>query len=49
MKQLLATSAFALAGGVAAQAPAAPAREFYQLRRYSLKSGPQRPLKAGQS
>jgi len=40
----LATSAFAIAGDVAAQAPAAPAREFYQLRRYSLKSGPQLQL-----
>jgi hypothetical protein len=40
----LATSAFALAGDVAAQAPTAPAREFYQLRRYSLKSGPQLKL-----
>ena len=40
----LATSAFALAHDAAAQAPAAPAREFYQMRRYSLKSGPQLKL-----
>ena len=37
----LATSAAALAGDVAAQTPPARAREFYQIRRYSLQSGPQ--------
>ena len=40
----LATSAAALAGNAAAQAPAPGAREFYQLRRYNLKSGPQLKL-----
>jgi hypothetical protein len=45
----IATSAAVLAGPAAAQAPAdstspAKLREFYQLRRYSLKSGPQLKL-----
>jgi len=40
----LATSAVALAGNGAAQAQPAPKREFYQLRRYNLKSGPQLKL-----
>jgi len=40
----LATSALALAGDVSAQAPATRAREFYQIRRYSLMSGPQLKL-----
>jgi hypothetical protein len=40
----LATSAAALAGNAAAQAPAAGQREFYQMRRYSLMSGPQLKL-----
>jgi hypothetical protein len=40
----LATSALAVASDAAAQTPTAPAREFYQLRRYSLKSGPQLKL-----
>jgi hypothetical protein len=39
----IATSAAALSGNAAAQPPA-PAREFYQLRRYNLKSGPQLKL-----
>ena len=39
----IATSAAALAGNAAAQAPA-PAREYYQLRRYTLMSGPQLKL-----
>ena len=38
----IATSAAALAGNAAAQAPAG--REFYQLRRYNLMSGPQLKL-----
>jgi hypothetical protein len=40
----LATSAAALAGNSAAQAQSKPAREFYQLRRYNLMSGPQLKL-----
>lgn len=40
----IAASAAALAGKVAAQPPAPAAREFYQLRRYELKSGPQLKL-----
>jgi hypothetical protein len=40
----LATSAAALAGEASAQAPAARAREFYQIRRYNLMSGPQLKL-----
>jgi hypothetical protein len=40
----IATSAAVLAGNAAAQIPAASAREFYQLRRYSLKSGAQLKL-----
>ncbi|MDE3149082.1 MAG: NIPSNAP family protein [Acidobacteriota bacterium] len=40
----IATSALALAGDAAAQAPAGRAREFYQMRRYSLMSGPQLKL-----
>jgi len=45
----LAASAFAIATDVAAQTSAeptsaTPAREFYQIRRYSLKSGPQLKL-----
>jgi hypothetical protein len=37
----LATSALALTGGSGAQPADAPARQFYQIRRYSLRSGPQ--------
>jgi hypothetical protein len=37
----VATSAAALAGKASAQAPAPHGREFYQLRRYLLQSGPQ--------
>src|ERR1700730_9802343 len=37
----LATSAAAVAGSAGAQAPASHGREFYQLRRYLLQSGPQ--------
>ena len=40
----LATSAAALTGNAAAQAPTPAAREYYQLRRYSLMSGPQLKL-----
>ena len=40
----IATSAAALAGNAAAQAPAPAKREFYQLRRYNLMSGPQLKL-----
>ncbi|MGH9593564.1 MAG: NIPSNAP family protein, partial [Bryobacteraceae bacterium] len=40
----IATSAAALAGNATAQAPASAAREFYQLRRYTLTSGPQLKL-----
>ena len=40
----LATSAVALAGEASAQTTPARAREFYQLRRYSLMSGPQLKL-----
>ncbi len=40
----IATSAFALAGDATAQSPAAGAREFYQIRRYNLMSGPQLKL-----
>ena len=40
----VATSAVALAGGGAAQAQPAAEREFYQLRRYTLMSGPQLKL-----
>jgi hypothetical protein len=40
----IATSAAALAGNASAQAPAPAAREFYQLRRYDLVSGPQLQL-----
>ena len=40
----IATSAAALAGNATAQAPASAAREFYQLRRYTLMSGPQLKL-----
>ena len=40
----LATSALAITSDLAAQPPMAPNREFYQLRRYSLKSGPQLKL-----
>jgi hypothetical protein len=45
----IATSAVALSGNAAAQTPGAPAsaaraREYYQLRRYSLQSGPQLKL-----
>jgi hypothetical protein len=40
----LATSAFALAGEGSAQAPHGGAREFYQIRRYNLMSGPQLKL-----
>ena len=37
----IATSALAIAGDVEAQAPAGRTREFYQVRRYTLLSGPQ--------
>jgi hypothetical protein len=37
----LAASAAAIAGGADAQAPAAPQREYYQIRRYHMQSGPQ--------
>jgi hypothetical protein len=40
----IATSAAALAGNAAAQTPAPAAREYYQLRRYNLKTGPQLKL-----
>src|SRR5579862_6885704 len=40
----LATSALAIARGAEAQAAAAHAREFYQIRRYTLQSGPQSGL-----
>jgi hypothetical protein len=40
----LATSALAVAGNVAAEAPAPRAREFYHLRRYTLQAGPQTKL-----
>jgi hypothetical protein len=40
----LATSAMAVAGRASAQAPATHPREFYQIRRYSLMSGPQLKL-----
>ncbi len=40
----LASSAFAFSGEASAQPQSAPAREFYQLRRYNLKSGPQLKL-----
>ncbi|MGC1460699.1 MAG: NIPSNAP family protein [Terracidiphilus sp.] len=40
----IATSAAALAGNASAQAPAPATREFYQLRRYDLVSGPQLQL-----
>jgi len=37
----IATSALAVARNTSAQMPAANSREFYQIRRYSLQSGPQ--------
>jgi hypothetical protein len=37
----IAASAVSLAGGAGAQVPAAGAREFFQIRRYNLMSGPQ--------
>jgi hypothetical protein len=40
----LATSAAALSGNAAAQSSPSVAREYYQLRRYNLKSGPQLKL-----
>ena len=40
----LATTALALSRDTQAQAPAKPAREFYELRRYQLQMGPQTPL-----
>src|SRR5271157_2725663 len=40
----IATSAIALAGDAAAQAPPAGSREFYQMRRYTMLSGPQTKL-----
>jgi hypothetical protein len=40
----IATSAFAIAGDVTGQAPLASPREFYQMRRYTLQSGPQTKL-----
>jgi hypothetical protein len=40
----LATSAIAVARGADAQAPAAHGREYYQIRRYHLQSGPQTAL-----
>jgi hypothetical protein len=42
-RRFLAAS-IALAGNAAAQAPSTQSREFYQLRRYNLKSGPQTKL-----
>ncbi len=43
----LATSALSLARNVGAQTPTAKSREFYQLRRYQLQSGPQTKLTEG--
>lgn len=43
----IASSAIALAGGAAAEAPAAAPREFYLMRRYSLMGGPQLKLTEG--
>lgn len=40
----IAASTFAIAGDAAAQASAQKPREYYQLRRYQLKSGPQLKL-----
>ena len=40
----IAASTLAAAGETAAQAPTSPRREFYQLRRYNLLSGPQLKL-----
>ena len=40
----MASSALAVAGKSAAESPASGAREYYQLRRYSLLSGPQTKL-----
>ena len=40
----LATSALAMARGAEAQVAPAPAREFYQIRRYTMQSGPQNGL-----
>ncbi len=40
----LASSALAVARVAEAQSPVAPAREYYQIRRYSLQSGPQAAL-----
>jgi hypothetical protein len=40
----MASSAFAVAGNSAAQAPASGLRQYYQIRRYSLLSGPQTKL-----
>jgi len=40
----IATSAFAFAGDVKGQAPSAGTGEFYQMRRYTLQSGPQTKL-----
>lgn len=44
LKSSVAFSAAALARGAAAQSQAAKAREYYQLRKYSLQSGPQLQL-----
>lgn len=44
LKSALATSAATLASSASAQAPASPAREYYQLRKYTLRSGPQTRL-----
>lgn len=43
----LATSALAFARKVAAEAPAASPREYYQIRRYQMRSGPQTKLTEG--
>jgi hypothetical protein len=40
----IASSAIALAGEAAAQTPSSASREFYQIRRYTLLSGPQSKL-----
>ncbi len=44
LKSALATSAATLASSASAQAPASSAREYYQLRKYTLRSGPQGKL-----
>lgn len=44
LRAALATSAAALAPAVQAQTPAVASREYYQLRKYTLRSGPQGKL-----